>query len=63
MICAAVSGVMAISVMALVTSISHTNSGMRISVMPLQRMESVVAMMLMAAPSVPKPLTMSASAQ
>ncbi len=39
-------------------SMSQTNSGMRISVMPVQRMETMVAMMLMAVPSVPNPLTM-----
>ena len=63
MICAAVSGVIVTSVSALITSMSHTKSGMRSRVMPRQRMESVVAMMLMAVPSVPNPLTISASAQ
>ena len=60
MICAAVSGVMVTRVSPLTTSISHTNSGMRSSVMPRQRMESIVAMTLMAVPSVPNPLTISA---
>ncbi len=36
---------------------------MRNSVMPLQRMQKTVAMMLMAVPMLPMPLTMMATAQ
>ena len=49
--------------MPLTTNMSQAKSGMRNSVMPLQRMERMVAMILMAVPNVPKPLTINASAQ
>ncbi len=61
--CAAVSGVMVMSVIPLTTSMSQAKSGMRKSVMPRQRMETMVAIILMAVPSVPNPLTMRARAQ
>jgi hypothetical protein len=54
---------MVMSVSPLVTTISQTKSGMRSSVMPRQRIENAVASMLMAAPRVPNPATISASAQ
>ena len=63
MICAAVNGVMVTRVSPLTTSISHTNRGIRSRLIPRQRMESVVAITLIAVPSVPNPLTISASAQ
>ena len=40
-----------------------TSNGMRNNVMPLQRMQMVVAMMLTAAPTVPNPETISDNAQ
>ena len=57
MICAAVRGGNAITTMAETTSINHTNSGMRASVMPLQRMLMIVAITLIALAVVPIPLT------
>ena len=51
------------SVKPLTTSSNQEKSGMRIMVIPLQRMEIIVATMLMAVPKVPNPLTISASAQ
>ena len=63
MTCAAVSGVIATRVSAETHSISQQNRGMRIIVMPLQRMEMVVVMMLMAAPRVPHPVTNRLNAQ
>ena len=57
MICAAVSGVMTISTMPAETRLSQTTSGMRPSVMPGQRMHSMVVTMLIAAPMLPNPAT------
>ena len=63
MICAAVKGVMTIKIMPETTRYSHASSGMRNIVMPLHRMQMVVAMMLTAAPTVPNPETISDNAQ
>ena len=59
MICAAVSGVIAISTRPDITRLSQASSGMRPSVMPGQRMHRIVAMMLIAVPMLPKPETSS----
>ena len=63
MICAAVSGVITMSTMPAETKLSQTTSGMRPSVMPGQRMHSVVVTMLTAAPMLPNPATKSAMVQ
>jgi hypothetical protein len=60
---AAVSGVIVTRVNMLTISNSQVNRGMRMSVMPSQRIEMMVAMIFMAVPNVPNPLTINASAQ
>ena len=57
MICAAVSGGSAVSIINATMSISQTNSGIRINVIPRQRMLNVVAMTLTAEAKLPIPLT------
>jgi hypothetical protein len=47
----------------LTTSNSHVNKGMRMRVIPLQRIEMMVAMIFTAVPNVPNPPTINASAQ
>jgi hypothetical protein len=61
--CAAVSGVIVTKVSMLTTSNSQVNRGMRMRVMPLQRIEMMVAMIFTAVPNVPNPPTINASAQ
>ena len=63
MICAAASGVMTKSTMAADTRFSQTTSGMRPSVMPGQRMHSVVVTTFTAAPMLPNPATRSPMVQ
>jgi hypothetical protein len=60
---AAVSGVIVTRVNMLTTSNSQVNRGMRMRGMPLQRIETMVAIIFMAVPNVPNPLTIKASAQ
>ena len=57
MICAAVSGGSAISTSDAITSIIQTNSGIRDSVIPLQRMQIMVAITLIALAMLPMPLS------
>jgi hypothetical protein len=61
--CAAVSGVIVTNVSMLTTSSNQANKGILMSVIPLQRIEMIVATMFIAVPSVPNPLTINASAQ
>jgi hypothetical protein len=61
--CAAVSEVIVTKVSMLTTSNSQVNRGMRMRVMPLQRIEMMVAMIFTAVPNVPNPPTINASAQ
>ena len=63
MTCAAVSGLTATSTRNDTVAYSHGSSGMRESVMPLQRMQKTVAMMLMAVPMLPMPLARIDTAQ
>ncbi len=60
---AAVSGVIAMRSIAAITRLSQTSSGMRPRCMPGQRMHRMVAMTLIAIPTLPKPDTMSAIVQ
>ena len=63
MACAAVSGLTARITRTELTTISQTKSGMRNSVIPLQRRQNAVVMKLIAPPMEPKPLRIKASAQ
>ncbi len=63
MICAAVSGGSASRIIPETTRFSQTKSGMRMSVIPLQRMLTVVTMTLMAETMLPMPLTNRARIQ
>ena len=60
---AAVSGVIVTNVSMLTTRSNQVNRGILMRVIPLQRIEMIVAIMLIAVPSVPNPLTINASAQ
>ena len=57
MICAPVSTGIATSTSAATTSIIHAMIGMRMSVIPGQRMHKIVPMKLIAVVMLPKPLT------
>jgi hypothetical protein len=63
MICAAVSGPIATSARNEVTKYSHGSSGMRVIVIPLQRMQIMVAIRLIEVPTVPTPVRSSDSVQ
>jgi len=63
MICAAVSGPMAISTCTATTRLIHTSIGMRANVMPGHRQQKMVLMRLTAVPIEPTPLTSSDSVQ
>ena len=57
MICAAVSGLIAIRTRLAITRFSQASSGILPSVMPGQRMHRIVVTMLIAVPMLPMPLT------
>ncbi len=57
MICAAESGLIARITIPAMMRFSHTISGIRPSVIPGQRMHTIVVMMLTAVPMLPKPDT------
>ena len=61
--CAAVSGVIVTNVSMLTMRSNQVNRGILMRVIPLQRIEMTVAIILIAVPSVPNPLTINASAQ
>ena len=63
MIWAAVSGLTTTNTMQLVTVNSQTSNGSRIMLMPLQRMQSTVATILIAVAVVPIPLSKIESVQ
>ena len=63
MICAAERGVMAMRTIPDITRLSQANSGMRLSVIPGQRMHKIVAIKLMAVPMLPNPETSRAIVQ
>ncbi len=63
MACAAVKGLTARITRTELTTMSHAKSGMRNSVIPLQRRQNAVVMKLIAPPMEPKPLRIRASAQ
>ena len=63
MICAAVSGLTARITKLAITRLSQANNGILANVIPGQRMQSTVAMILTAVPMLPKPETNSARVQ
>ncbi len=63
MICAAVSGLMASRTMPDITRFNQASSGILPKVIPGQRMQTMVARMLIAVPMLPKPETRSAIVQ
>ena len=63
MICAAVSGPMAMSTMPHITKFIQTSSGILLSVMPGQRMHKMVVMMFAAVAMLPNPPTITPRVQ
>src|SRR5260221_260442 len=63
MICAAESGLTASITSTAITRLSHPNSGIFPSVIPGQRMQAIVAPILIAVPMLPNPETSRASIQ